>query len=202
MKNIPPSISSYLANIPVNPSSMEMRLLTPAEINHCIANLKKNGGLDDISKRFMIMCHEYLPNILSNMFNLCVNQQVFPEILKEAIITPVFKKGARNVVNNYRPISILSNISKNFESLLYSRIQSFFLSNDLLSSNQFGYRKDLGTEHAILKLISKVMPAIAEKKYCIMVFLDYSKCFDTLCRDTLLRKSDRYGIRGTAFGVI
>ena len=87
-------------------------------------------------------------------------------------------------------------MSKIFESLLYNRLQTFFNSNNLLSSHKYGYRRGLGTERAILEFINLVMPALSNKEFCIIVFLDYSKCFDTLCRETLVRKFEKYGVRG------
>ena len=143
----------------------------------------------------MLLCLDYVPTILSNIFNRSILQKQFPTILKQAVINPNHKKGPKNFISNYRPMSILSNVSKIFESLLYN-LQTFFNSNNLLSSHQYGYRRGLGTERAILELINLVMPAQSNKEFCIIVFLDYSKCFDTLCRETLVRKFEKYGVKG------
>ena len=87
-----------------------------------------------------------------------------------ALITPVHKKGSKNIVSNYRPISILSDFSKIFESQLYTRIQSFFHSNLLLPHKQFGYIKKKSTDLPVFNLMSKVFSAIDEKKFCSCVF--------------------------------
>ena len=199
--NIPTSTSDYISNIPMNPNSMVMREATVSEVSVIVSNLRKNGGLDDISRRFLYLCGNYVPVYLCKLFNLCINQSVFPDVFKVAKITPIHKKGPRNLVSNFRPISVLTNFSKIFESLLYNRLQSFFQANEILSRNQFGYRKNLSTELAVFDLLFKVLPAIADKKYCLCIFLDYSACFDTLSREILFKKLYRYGVRGLSLNL-
>ena len=114
----------------------------------------------------------------------------------------MYKKGAKKELKNYRPISILSNVSKIFEGLIYSRIYSFFNSRDFLSNNQFGFRAGRNTEMAVLKLIERVMPAMSEGKFAIAVFLDFSAAFDTISRDLLMHKLNRYGVRGVPYGFL
>ena len=190
------STTDFISQIQPNEKDFYFHPTTPEEVKFYIQSLRKNGGLYDITRRFLIICDNHATEIISKLFNLCIEQRTFPECLKTAVINPIYKKGNRNLIKNYRPISILTNISKIFETLIYNRLQSFFQENQLLSYKQFGYRKNSDTEQAIFELIAKIMPAIANKKYCICVFLDYSACFDTLSRDILLKKLERYGVRG------
>ena len=97
----------------------------------------------------------------------------------------------------FRPVSILITISKMFESLICTRLRDYFNSKGLLSPNQFGFRKNRNTELAIFSLMDKVMPAMEKGSYAIVVFLDFTSCFDTISRDILLKKLSRYGVRGT-----
>ena len=131
-----------------------------------------------------------------------MDQGIFPDIFKSAKITPVFKKGVRNMIKNYRPISILCNIAKIFEAVICSRLKEFFMSQNLLSEKQFGFRTNKSTEMAVHDLIFKLLPAFENKKYAICVFLDYSACFDTISREILLDKMKRYGVRGTELELI
>jgi len=71
-----------------------------------------------------------------------------------------------------------------------------------LSQNQFGFRKGRNTELAAMKLINRVMPALTNKLYAVVVFLDFSACFDTIDRDILFEKLHRYGIRGVGLDFI
>ena len=134
--------------------------------------------------------------VISSLFNMCISSGCFPDVLKIAKVTPIFKKGAKTEISNYRPISILKNIGKIFESLIHSRLKSFFESLNLFSKNQFGYRKERNTEMAALKFIERVTPVLSSKSFAICVFLDLSAAFDTVSRPLLLAKLYRYGVRG------
>ena len=181
--SIPPSNTSYQDRIAMNENTMVFHYTTDTEVLECINNMKKTGGLGDVSSRFLVVCGSYVSAYICKLFNLCIDQGVFPKNLKLAKVTPIHKKGSYNMISNYRPISVLSNISKIFECLMHSRINQFFMSQNILSPNQFGYRKGLCTELAIFELLLKVLPAIEHNKFCITVFLDYSACFDTLSRE-------------------
>ena len=178
-----------------------MREATVSEDSVIVSNLRKNGGLDDVSGGFLCLCRNYVPEYLCKLFNLCISQSVFPDVFKLAKITPIHKKRPRNLVSNFRPIIVLTNFSNIFESLLYNRLQENFQTNSLLSKNQFGYRRNLSTEIAIFDLLFRVLPVIADKKYCLCIFLDYSACFDTLSREILLNKLHRYGVRGLSLNL-
>ena len=131
-----------------------------------------------------------------------MREGVYPDCFKTAKITPVFKKGSSNMISNYRPVAVLPNLSKIFESIIYDRLNDFLFKHNLLTKNQFGYRKHRNTEMAIFTLIDRVLPAFQDKKYAICVFMDFSACFDTINRSLLLDKLNRYGIRGIVFDLM
>ena len=110
------------------------------EISSIISNLKKEGGLNDISRRFLRLCSDHASKCISSVFNVCIDQGIFPAIFKLSKITPIFKKGKKKLIKNYRPIAILCNLSKIFESVIYNRIYNHFHSLNLLSEKQFGFR--------------------------------------------------------------
>ena len=87
--------------------------------------MKKEGQIDDIPRKFLKACAPYISQILADFFNACIEQGTFPKIFKLSKITPVFKKGAKNLIKNYQPISILTNITKLFESIIFNRLQAF-----------------------------------------------------------------------------
>ena len=164
--------------------------------------MKNKGSKYDISVNFLKLCNEHVSIYLSILFNLCVENGFFPDPFKIAVITPIHKKGNKNEISNYRPISVLCNLNKIFEELLNVRIKNYFTSNNLLSENQFGFREKKSTEQAVLNLIGRVMPAIDKKMYAICVFIDYSACFDTIRRDILINKLLKYGVRGNVLNLI
>jgi hypothetical protein len=102
---------------------------------------------------------------------------VFPERLKYAIIVPIHKKGDKNMVFNYRPISILTSINKIVEKVMYSRLLKHLHENCILSKYQFGFRAKQGTENAIFKLISKILNCLNQKMQISGIFCDLEKAF-------------------------
>ena len=200
--SIPNSGYSSQTNVPINSNTMVFNHTTISEISFYIKKLKKNGQLGDISKKFLILCVNEIVPFICRLFNLCIDQGIFPSVFKSAKITPVYKKGARSCISNYRPISVLTNLSKVFETVIYNRLNNYFNEREILSKNQYGYRKGMSTELAILDLVSKLMPAINDQKYAVCVFLDYSSAFDTLCRNRLLNKLHRYGVRGNGYRLL
>ena len=196
-----PSIDfSYLINS--SRDSISFENCTTSEIEKEISMMKKQGGLHDIPARFLKLCNNFIADPLSRLFNQCIEKGVFPDILKTAQITPVHKKGPKNEIQNYRPISVLMNIGKIFESIIQKRLLNYFENKGLLSANQFGFRKARSTELAVFTLIDRILPAFENKSLAICIFLDYSACFDTISREILLSKLDKYGIRGSQFQLI
>ena len=111
-------------------------------------------------------------------------------------VIPIYKKGGKFDCNNYRPISVLPLFSKVLERLVYNRLYNFFIMNNLLSPNQYGFRKNCSTEFALIELYDHILKCINTNKHAITIFMDLSKAFDTLSHSVLLSKLSFYGIRG------
>ena len=80
----------------------------------------------------------------------------YPNKLKYAKIIPIYKDDDKEEPGNYRPISLLSNVNKIYEKLMYNRIISFMQKNNTLYSMQYGFREKHSTQHALLDTISKI----------------------------------------------
>ena len=86
-----------------------------------------------------------------------LNTGIFPDSLKIAKVIPLFKKGDDKILSNYRPISLLSSISKVFEKVIYNQIYCHFDTHNLFYISQYGFRKGFSTELASLELIDRIM---------------------------------------------
>ena len=129
-------------------------------------------------------------------------QGTFPLSLKTGRITPIHKKGPKNDITNYRPVSTLPIFGKIFEKIIYDRLYSFITSRKILSPTQFGFRKMYSTSHAVNHSIDLIKNFQIKGKDTIGIFIDLSKAFDTIDHATLLAKLERYGIRGISHDLI
>ena len=105
---------------------------------------------------------------------------MFPDRLKISDVLPSYKKHSRLAVSNYRLISLLSNLDKVFEKLIYKRTYNFLQLNNVFFQQQFGFRKKHSTSHAILNMIQKIMDALDKGEFACGVFVDLQKAFDTV----------------------
>ena len=133
--------------------------------------------------------------ILKHILNISLAKGIFPDKLKIARVTPIFKKENNTLVTNYRPISVLPCFSKLLEHVMYSHLYKFLVENNILYQKQFGFQNAHSTEHAILQLVNQITEAFSQGKYTLGIFLDLSKAFDTVNHNILLEKLKAYGIQ-------
>ena len=113
-------------------------------------------------------------------------------MLKLADVTPVFKKGDPTSVKNYRPVSVLPNVSKFFERIMLKQILEQM--NKYLSQNLCGYRKGFSTQTALTMLLEKWKNILDNNEYAGAVLMDLSKAFNTINHDFLIAKLHTYGV--------
>ena len=114
------------------------------------------------------------------VLNGCLVHGIFPDDLKIASVCPIFKSGKQCEFSNYHPISISPSISKIFEKIIHKRLINYVNMNKILSSSQYGFRKNYSTYMPILNLYDTVSEALDKNEYCLGIFVDLSKAFDTI----------------------
>ena len=131
-----------------------------------------------------------------NIFSLSLKKGIFPEKMKIAKVSPIFKKGDKSILSNYRPISVLPCFSKILEHIMYNRLYTYLAENNILFNKQFGFRAGHSTEHALLELIDQISDSFNDKSYFLGIFIDLLKAFGTVDHKFLLKKLLHYGRKG------
>jgi hypothetical protein len=145
--------------------SMKITKTTSREIARIIWSLKANQtqGYDEISNNIPKASKTFISVPSSYSCNRVLFEGVFSDRLKYVTIVPVYKKGDKNIISNYRPISILTSINNIFEKVMYSRLLKHLNDNYIISNQQFAFRVNYGTENAIFRLISEILNSVNKK---------------------------------------
>lgn len=150
---------------------------------------KKSFGLDDIRIDFMKNLSTLAVSRLCDIFNVCLKFQYFPKEWRIAKIVPILKPGKpTNLLSSYRPISLLSNISKLLENVIKEKLWQFIEDNGIIPEEQFGFRPRHSTTHQVMRIKNHVKQQFHLGNSTAMVLLDVEKAFDTVWHDGLIFK--------------
>jgi hypothetical protein len=122
----------------------------------------------------------------------------FPNEWKQAKVTPIFKDGDKSDVSNYRPISVLSVVSKIIERAVHDQLYSYLTNANILSPSQSGFRSGHSTNSALIDVSDYILENMNNSKVTAAIFLDLKKAFDTVSHNILISKLSKYGINGSA----
>ena len=156
-----------------------------------ILQIKKTTQQNDIPTKTLKKNSKVLTEYFQKNINFCIENSIFPSDLKVVDVTPVFKKKSKTSKDNYRPISILPNISKIYERYLYNQMQTYF--DNLLSKYQCGFRKGYNAQHCLVYMIEKWKESADSGEAFGAFMTDFSKAFDCLHHELLIAKLDAYG---------
>ena len=164
-----------------NVNSINIPEITFHEVEHIISNMTNSAaGYDELPFSIMKQCVETYVKQLTFLNNMSITQGNFPNELKIARVIPIYKGEDTQLIENYRPISVLPYFSKIFEKVMFTYVIEFLDENNILYEYQFGFRKNHSTSHAIITLVERVTKALDTGKYVVGVFLDLKKAFDTV----------------------
>jgi hypothetical protein len=175
--------------------------ITESDVYDVLRPLKttdKSPGPDNIHPRVLKECARELAEPLTILFQTSMKEGKIPQEWKEANITPVYKKGSRSAVDNYRPISLTSVCCKVMERLVRKEVLQHMTSNGFLSDNQHGFVQGRSCTTQLLKVVDKLTEILDRGGALDLIYLDFAKAFDTVPHERLLNKLASYGIQGHA----
>ena len=166
------------------------------KISKVIQNLNPNKahGRDNISIRIVKVCGPTIYKPLEIIFNQCLETGVFPSEWKKGNIAPIHKKGDKQMVQNYRPVSLLPICGKILERLMFNEMFEFFIENKLISSSQSGFKPGDSCINQLLSITHEVYSSFDEGLEVRSIFLDIAKAFDKVWHDGMIFKLTHNGI--------
>lgn len=201
LPNLNKDVLQYMG--PRNATDMSFETILESQVLTIIdANKKVSTGSDNIPVILLQWASHLIAKLLANIFNGLVELGVYPDDLKIAKVTPLHKNGDKSDVDNFRPISVLTQINKVFEKLIHVRLMDFINQHKILKNYQFGFRKGHNTAHGINHLNEQILKNLEKKKVCAMLFIDLKSAFDTVDPTILIKKLDHYGIRGNVLSLL
>ena len=177
-----------------------------SDLEDLIKNLDcgKAHGFDEISVRMIKLCEKSIIDPLYIILQNCAEKGVFPECWKKANVIPIHKKNQKNLIKNYRPISLLPIFGKLFEKMIFKSLYNHLIQNDLISSKQSGFIKGDSTINQLLSITDMINSSFDcdVPKEVRSVFLDISKAFDKVWHAGLLFKLKQNGIEGKMYRLL
>ena len=141
---------------------------------------------------------EPLSKPLTEFFQHSIDSGVVPTQWKKALVTPIFKKGDKHCPANYRPVSLTAVCSKLCEHVIAKSIMNHLEENKLLCDNQHGFRKMRSCESQLIQFVDELAKSLVGGRQVDVAVMDFSKAFDVVPHQRLLRKLEFYGIGGSS----
>ena len=188
-------IDNYYQNKGVKSNAFIFSPVSEDVISKLIGNLsiRKATGLDGLSARFLKDGESVISSPLSHIINLSLRLGCVPDEMKTARVIPLYKKKSKTDPGNYRPVSILTIVSKILERVTYNQIESYMKSENLFYSFQSGFRSSFSTDTCLTHLTDQIRFQMDRGFYTGMVMIDLQKAFDTVDHDILLQKLKALG---------
>ena len=180
-------------NVSLASTSFKFQPISPFLCKKALKELNSNKplGPSNIPAWALKDCMNIVAEPLQFLINAFIFEGSFPQQLKQAHITPIFKSGDAENPKNYRPISITSALAKIFEKSLNEQITEYLNKNILICPNQVGFRKKVSTSDALILATESIRREINENNFVAAACLDLSKAFDSISHETLHQKLEK-----------
>ena len=158
--------------------SFTFQPVTKNQISNLIKHLRDKKAVQstDIPTKLIKEFCDFFSEFLYKSINHCITERSFIADFKVAEVCRLYKNDRRADKSNYRPISILSNVSKIYEKCLYSQLYDYF-DNNIFSKYQCGFRKGFSTQHPLLVMIEEMTISRDNKEFCAAILTNLSKAF-------------------------
>jgi hypothetical protein len=168
------------------------------KVKSIVTKMKNDSspGFDSVTCEMLKNSVDALSRPIAHIINVSLCNGVYPDQYKTAQIVPIFKSGDPTQVGNYRPIALISNIAKIYERVVKEQITRYLNEQKIINPNQFGFREGLSTDDALARLTSIVYGALDDRKFCLGIFVDLQKAFDTVSHSKLINILNTIGIYG------
>ncbi|CAH2090128.1 unnamed protein product [Euphydryas editha] len=182
------STLDYLSSLPVpGHAAFKFENISPVEVKKHINAIKSEAaGSDGISKKMILLSLDFILPVVCHIFNFSLSSCTFPSVWRNALIIPIPKSSPSSSGTNFRPISILPFLSKVFERIVYSQLNLYLCTHNLLSPFQSGFRTGHSTVTALIKILDDVRFAMDNKHVAIVALLDFSNAFNCVDHDLLI----------------
>lgn len=177
---------------------------TEEKVNKALQNMKRESspGPDRIPTVFLQNCSDALSPIMAEAMQEGIELGKIPKQWKLSTVIPLFKKGDRHKVENYRPISLCSNPLKCMEKVIVKELMSFFQENNLIPSSQHGFIPKRSTTTNLIECLNDWTKNHDNSIPTDVIYLDYEKAFDKVPHNLLLLKIEHFGVRGKLLNMI
>ena len=203
-EGIPDTSDSPTADMKPTNCRFVFRKVTTSQVERVIKKLvnAKATGVHNIPNKILKDSCQTIAQFLSDIFDLSISTNTFPNDLRIGKVSPAHKSGDRDDLNNYRPMSVLPTIARVFERLLYNQMYTYLTDNKLLEQQQFGFRSIHSTALAMGNSINQWLMNVNSGELNSVVFLDIKKAFDTVNHGVLLQNLACYGIKDNSLKLI
>ena len=187
-------------SFPENISSTELIPITATEIKSVVSSLKQknSSGYDEITSILSKTSASIISLPLSFIYNYSLYTDIFPDHFKIAVVKPMYKKGDKYNISNYRPVSLLPIFSKVLEKAMHNRLNHHLNTHNILAPEQHAFKRGMSTEDAAFRLTDNVLKSLNQKLHVGGIFCDISKAFNYVNHEILLTLSHFHGIQGIA----
>lgn len=172
--------------------------ITQGDVSRAIGEFKvnKSPGVDKISSTYALKIKDIVSEPLALLFNKSLMNKEIPMDWKKANITPIFKKGDRSNMENYRPVSLTVLFGKAMERIIKTHVEEYLKENNIITGSQHGFRKGRSCLSNLLISQDSIIKMLDEGSAVDVIYLDLQKAFDKVPHDKLMKKVRATGIGG------